>query len=170
MHPSVKERNLIKDPGGSRILWDLLDKYGSCELVIGLTTGEETLSLIQHVKSVTKGLLALNAVLVWENHFSLLTGKEILQWQKQFGVPFRGIDFRNQKSMDDFHLGLIPIGMLPTLLDEHGIQALLTYHPWRCNPFDGWGGEVVITSVDNSLSGTPERRLEKECEPALGLR
>lgn len=164
------ERNRVLDSGEQRILWNLLDRFGSCELVVGLTTGEETLSLIQQLKSVTKGLLALNAVLVWEKHFSVLTDKEISQWQKQFGVPFRGINFRNQDKMDDFHLGLIPIALLPTLLDEHGIQALLTYLPWRANPFDGWGGEVVISSAGHSISETPERRLEKECEPAYGLR
>lgn len=167
MGSSVIERHRITESDGRGLIWKLLDRYGSCELVVGLTTGEETLALIQHVKSVTKGLLALNAVLLWENHFSVLTPKEITKWQKQFGVPFRGIDFTDQDKMSDFQMGLIPISYLPALLDEHGVQALLTYHPWQANPFDDWKGEVIISSANHLISGVSGHSLEKNCEPAF---
>lgn len=148
----------VADSPGNRNLRELLNRFGSLELVIGLSTGEETLSLVHHVKSVTKGLLELNAVLLWGNHFSMLSDKEVLQWRRQFEIPFKSLRFKKPQDYLKYDRGLVPVEYLSNLLAENEIRALLTYAPWKDELSKVWDGEIVFISPDNRTSPVSRKK------------
>lgn len=151
----VESPTRVEDAPACQNLWQLLNRFGSLELVIGLTTGGDTLSLVQHLKSVTKGLLELNAVLLWSDHFSTLTEKEILQWRRQFGLPFRSLEFKDPVPYQKYDRGLVPVEFLPNLFVDNGIRVLLTASPCKSGFELDWDGEIVFVSQDRSSLVAP---------------
>jgi hypothetical protein len=80
---------LLPEHSSEEFLIDLIEKYGSVELGIGLSSHSSSLRLMKTLRSVTNGFLVLNALYLEEKALRLPSDSERETLEKDGRVPLR---------------------------------------------------------------------------------
>ena len=113
-----------------KLLIDLIEKYGSIELGVGISSQPSSLRLIETLKAVTNGFLVLNAVYLENQMIRLPDPLERKTWEKDWKLPLNwlSLDISSMKTVSSLKPApcRVPVDSLRIIMKAHGIKAFLT--------------------------------------------